>query len=118
MMVEVVGLGQPLSLYPLERNSGMLERGLTRLGLMSRLSPREDPNPAGGLGARLLAAIGKPVHSRDMTATSRLLIQSRLASWLGDPVIQPERGEDDSLTRVADRIRVLIGVRSGVRSGV
>lgn len=118
MMVEVVGLGRSLSLYPLERNSGMLERGLTRLGLMSRLSPREDPNPAGGLGARLLAAIGKPVHSRDMTATSRLLIQSRLASWLGDPVIQPERGEDDSLTRVADRIRVLIGVRSGVRSGV
>jgi len=110
MMVEVARLGRPLSLFPLEREGAGFEGVLTRLGLLRRLSPQDDAIPAGGLAARLAAALGRPVHSRDLTAISRLLVAERLASWLLDPVIQPEPYADDALDRVATRIRGLLGV--------
>ena len=109
MMVEVARLGRPLSLFPLERATTGLEGFLTRVGLLRRLSPRNDAIPAGGLEARLASGLGRPVHSRDLTAISRLLVAERLASWLGDPVIQPEAYRDDALERVAARIRGLLG---------
>ena len=108
MMVEVARLGRPLSLFPLARATPGLEGVLTRLGLMKTLSPRSDSIPAGGVGARTIAALGWPMHSRDLTAISRFLVEKRLASWLGDPVIQPEPYEDDTLSQVASRIRALV----------
>ena len=108
MMVEVAELGRLLSLYPVARATPGLEGMLTRLGVMRTLSPRADEIPAGGLAARTVAALGWPMHSRDLTAISRLLVEKRLASWLGEPVIQPEPYEDDALSQVAKRIRELV----------
>ena len=64
--------------------------------------------PAGGVAARTLAALGWPIHSRDLSAIPRLLVTERLASWLGDPVLKPEPYADDALDRVAERIRSLV----------
>ena len=108
MMVEVAKLGRLLSLYPVARATPGLEGVLTRLGVMKTLSPRADEIPAGGLAARTVAALGWPMHSRDLTAISRLLVEKHLASWLGEPVVQPEPYEDDALSQVAQRIRGLV----------
>jgi hypothetical protein len=75
---------------------------------LPRLDPRHDPIPAGGLAARLLARLGHPIHSRDLTATARWLVEHGLASWLGDPVVSPPPLVDDALERVAVRIRALV----------
>jgi mitochondrial fission protein ELM1 len=108
MMVEAAQLGRPLSIYPLERDVGQLEWLLGRLGLMRSLSPKTDSIPAGGIEARLLAAIGRPIHSRDLSAVSRLLVDQGLATWLGDPVRQPIPQADESLERVVERIRTFV----------
>ena len=108
MMVEVAWLGRPLSLFPLTRESSGLESLLERMRLLPRLDPRRDPILAGGLIARLLAGAGHPIHSRDLTATARWLVEHGLASWLGDPVVSPPPLFDDALERVAVRIRALV----------
>lgn len=84
MMVEVAGLGRPLALYPLPRDEGALELALTAVGLLRRLSPRTDPIPAGGLASRLFAWFGWPIHSRDLSAIPRVLVEQGQASWLGE----------------------------------
>ncbi len=109
MMVEVAQLGRPLRIHPLEREAGAIERGLVAVGLLETSSPRTDPIPAGGLAARALAAIGRPIHSRDLTAISRRLVEMGLAGWLGEPEVLPAVYEDDALERAAERIRALVG---------
>ena len=42
------------------------------IGLLPRIDPTRDPIPAGGVGPRTLAALGRPIHSRDLTAIARL----------------------------------------------
>ena len=110
MMVEVASLGRPLSIFPLERESGSLEGALTSIGLLGRLDPREDSVPAGGVAARTLAALGWPIHSRDLSAIARLLVRESLASWLGDPVVAPPRYQDPGLDEAAERVRALLAV--------
>ncbi len=107
MMVEIARLGRSLSIYPLKSETGLLERGLTALGLVRPLSPRSDPIPAGGLRARTMYRLGRPNHSRDLSAIPRFLVEKGLASWLGDEWVHPQPFVDDELERVADRIREL-----------
>jgi mitochondrial fission protein ELM1 len=108
MMVEVARLGRPLSIYPLESETGLFERALTALGFVRPLAPRLDPIPAGGFRARTMYRLGRPNHSRDLSAIPRLLVEKHLASWLGDEWVNPPPYVDDELERVADRIRGLM----------
>ena len=108
MMVEVARLGRSLAIYPLEAETNFLEAGLTAAGILSPLSPRTDPNPAGGLRARTMYRLGWPVHSRDLSAIPRSLVEKGLASWLGDPWVHPSPFVDHELEDVAKRIRALI----------
>ena len=107
MMVEVARLGRPLAIHPLEREAGAIERALCAAGLMRRLSPKTDPIPAGGLASRLFAALGWPIHSRDLSAVPRLLVEQGMASWLGEPGGRPRANADNALEEVAVRIRAL-----------
>jgi mitochondrial fission protein ELM1 len=108
MMVEVAQLGRPLRLHPLERESGPVERALVSAGLLKGLSARTDPIPGGGLMTRALGALGWPIHSRDLGAIPRRLVQMGLAGWLGDPVVEPVTFEDDALGEVVARLHSLV----------
>jgi hypothetical protein len=108
MMVEVARLGRSLSIYPLESDLGLIERGLVKIGVLRPLSPRTDPIPAGGLRARMLYRLGRSVHSRDLSALPRMLVARGLASWLGEERIQPAPYVDDELERIAARIRSIV----------
>ena len=109
MMVEVVDVGKSLALHPLACDVGRFERILERIGLMRPFDPRRDPIPAGGLLARSSQRLGLPIHSRDLSAIPRRLVESGLASWLGDPRVPPSAGRaDDDLARIVERIRRLI----------
>jgi mitochondrial fission protein ELM1 len=114
MMVEVAQLGRALAIYPLESEIGFVERGLIALGLMSPLSPRSDPQPGGGLRARLFHRLGRPIHSRDLSAIPRHLVEKGFASWLGDDWVEPPPFSDDELAHVANRIRALVESPGGV----
>lgn len=108
MMVEVVRLGRSLSLFPLSSELTAVERWAEKVGLLRPLSPREDPLPAGGVWARALYRLGRPRHSRDLSAIPRLLVRQGLATWLGEPRHIPEANYvDDALERAAERIRAL-----------
>lgn len=108
MMIEVVRLGRSLAVYPLESEIGLVERLMIKLGLVRPLSARSDPIPAGGLRARTMYRIGRPTHSRDLSAIPRLLVEKGLAGWLGDERVEPAPFADDELERIALRIRNLI----------
>ncbi|MBC8187773.1 MAG: mitochondrial fission ELM1 family protein [Proteobacteria bacterium] len=108
MMVEVARLGRSLAIYPLEAQINFLERSLEALGVLRPLSPRSEPHPAGGFRARSLYRLGRPVHSRDLSAIPRLLVEKGLASWLGDEWVHSAPFVDQELDRVAKRIRALI----------
>lgn len=108
MMIEVVRLGKSLAMFPLACDVGGGERALQRLGLLRPLDPRHDPIPAGGLRARLLQRLGIPIHSRDLSAIPRRLVERGLAGWLGDPRVTPSEGAGDELERVARKVRELI----------
>jgi hypothetical protein len=58
--------------------------------------------------ARVMAALGWPIHSRDLSAISLRLVEMGLAGWLGDPVVAPAPFVDEALDEVADRIRALV----------
>jgi hypothetical protein len=106
MMVEVARLGRGLSLYPLECEVGAIEDRLGKLGWLRPLSPRTDPIPAGGLWARTMYRMGRPSHSRDLSAIPRLLVELGLAGWLGDARVESAGAyRDDALEKVAHRIR-------------
>ncbi|MFK7895555.1 MAG: mitochondrial fission ELM1 family protein [Myxococcota bacterium] len=111
MMVEVVRLGRALSIYPLESSVGVFEQTLASLGLVRPLSAKTDPLPAGGLRARTFYRLGRPVHSRDLSAIPRLLVRKGLAGWLGEPRVTPVAFEDDELEQVARRVRALVEER-------
>lgn len=108
MMVEVAGLGRSLSIYPLENETGIFERGLVTLGVLRPFHPRTDPMPAGGLWARMMFRIGRPSHNRDLSAIPRLLVEKGRASWLGDEWVHPSAFVDDELEEVAERVRALV----------
>ncbi|MAG32498.1 MAG: hypothetical protein CL908_16570 [Deltaproteobacteria bacterium] len=108
MMVEVVRVGRSLSIYPLAADVSAVERVLEGLGLLRPLSPRSDPLPAGGLRARAMYRIGRPTHSRDLSAIPRLLVAKGLAGWLGDGWVKPASFADEELERVAARVRGMI----------
>ena len=108
MMVEVARLGRSLAFYPLEAQTNLVEDALAAAGLMAPLSPRSDPNPAGGFRARTMYRLGWPIHSRDLSAIPRLLVEKGLASWLGDDWVHPSPFVDRELERVAARIRALL----------
>lgn len=108
MMVEVVDLGKSLALHPLACDVGRFERALERLGLLRPFDPRRDPIPAGGLLARSSHRLGLPIHSRDLSAIPRRLVERGLASWLGDPRVVPKAGgAGEDLDRIVERIRHL-----------
>ena len=111
MMIEVVRLGNSLAMFPLESDVGGAERVLQRLGLLRPLDSRRDAIPAGGLRARALQRLGLAIHSRDLSAIPRRLVERGLASWLGDPRVEPKQGAADELERVALRVRGLISQR-------
>jgi len=108
MMVEVARLGRPLSIYPLEGRTGFFEAIFIALGLVRRRCPRKEPIFAGGLWARSMNRLGRPVHNRDLSAIPRLLVEKSLASWLGDEWLEPAPFVDDELEEVAERIRALV----------
>jgi len=108
MMIEVVRLGKSLAMFPLSSDVGRGERALQHLGLLRSLDPRYDPIPAGGLRARMLQRLGFPIHSRDLSAIPRRLVERGLAGWLGDPRVTPKEGAGDELERVAQKVRDLI----------
>ena len=110
MMVEVASLARPLSIFPLEREALGLEAALAAMGLLRHLDPRREEIPAGGVLPRTLAALGWPIHSRDLSAIARLLVRESLASWLGDPVIAPVGYRDPGLERAAQRVRALLAI--------
>jgi hypothetical protein len=107
MMVEVVDVGKSLALVPLASDAGVFERALERLGLVRPLDPRRDPIPAGGFLVRSLHRLGLPIHTRDLSAIPRRLVERGLASWLGDPRVRPEPGAGDELERIVQRVRRL-----------
>lgn len=108
MMVEVARLGRWLSIYPLESEAGLFERGFTALGLIRPLSPRQDTIPGGGLWARTMYRLGRPDYNRDLSAIPRLLVEKGWAGWLGDDWVDPSPFFDDELDEVAERIRALV----------
>jgi mitochondrial fission protein ELM1 len=108
MMVEVARLGRPLAVYPLESATGIVERGLAAIGLIRPLDPRRDPIPAGGLRARTMYRLGRPVHNRDLSAIPRVLVAKGRANWLGDDWVEASTFVDDELEEVANRIRELV----------
>lgn len=108
MMVEVARLGRSLAIYALDNDAGPFERALERLGLLRPLDPRRDPIPAGGGLSRTLYRLGLPIHSRDLSAIARRLVERGLACWLGDPRVAPRAGADDEVERVAGRVRSLV----------
>lgn len=116
MMVEVARLGRPLSLFALTRSPGLLERALEAVAGWPPLDPTREPIPAGGAGPRVLASLGRPVHSRDLGATARRLVADGLAAWSTDP--QPAAGvwRDEALEEIVSRVRALAG-REGPRGG-
>lgn len=105
MMAEVVDVGKSLALYPLASDLVGFERGLERIGLVRPVDPRRDPIPAGGFGVRMLHRVGLPIHTRDLSAIPRRLVERGLASWLGDPRISPKPGAGEELDRIARRVR-------------
>ncbi len=108
MMVEVAQLGRPLSLFALGRAQGPLERGLEAVGVLPRIDPTRDPIPAGGVGPRTLAALGRPIHSRDLTAIARRLVADGLAAWSSDPQPEPGVWRDEALDGIVTRVRALL----------
>jgi mitochondrial fission protein ELM1 len=108
MMVEVAQLGRPLLIHPLERDTGRVERMLRTIGVLEDLSPKTDSLPAGGVAARTMARLGWPIHSRDLTAISRGLVEKGLAGWLGEPVVRPSAYSDETLDGVVARVRALL----------
>jgi mitochondrial fission protein ELM1 len=116
MMVEVARLGRPLSLFALESEVGSIEHRFERMGLLRPLSPREDPIPAGGWWSRMRYRLGRPRHSRDLSAIPRLLVDKGLAGWLGDELVAPNTPYADAdLQSLARRIRALF--ESGAAGG-
>lgn len=113
MMVEVARLGRPLAIHPLESRAGAIERALVAVGLLRPLSPRRDPQPGGGLRARLMLALGRPIHSRDLSAIPRWLVDQGRACWLGDAWVEPPAFVDAELDRIAERIRALVRSEGG-----
>lgn len=110
MMVEAARLGRGLSLFPLAAELGPIETALGRIGLLPPLSPRTDPLPAGGVWARTMFRVGRPRHSRDLSAISRRLVEMGLATWLDEEPFQPAGPfNDDALARVSARVRKLVG---------
>lgn len=108
MMVEVVDVGKSLALHPLACDVGRCERALERIGWLRPFDPRRDPIPAGGFLARSAHRLGLPIHSRDLSAIPRRLVERGLASWLGDPRVAPKPGgAGDDLVRIVARIRQL-----------
>ncbi len=116
MMVEVARLARSLAIYPFECETGLFERGLEAAGIVRPLDPRRDPIPAGGLWARTMYRLGRPVHKRDLSAIPRLLVDKGRASWLGEEWVAASSFVDDELEAVADRIRMLVVERT--RAGV
>ncbi len=111
MMVDVARLGRPLRIHPLAPRDAPVERLLQRLGLIRASDPRRDPIPAGGLGPRLLAKLGWPIHSRDLAAIARALVAADHARWLDDPVdpaFRPAPYRDPAIDQVVARVRALL----------
>ena len=113
MMVEVVRLAKSLAIFALEHDTGPLERGLERIGLLTPLDPRRDSIPAGGALARTMYRLGAPIHSRDLSAIPRRLVERGLASWLGDARVEPRAGAGDETLRNATQVRDLVAGRPG-----
>ncbi len=111
MMAEVAQLGRPLSLFALGRAPSCFERGLEAVRLLRPIDPTRDAIPAGGVAARTLAALGRPIHSRDLTATARRLVADGLAAWSTDPMPSASRWADEALDGVVHRVRALAGFR-------
>ncbi len=116
MMVEVVDVGKSLALAPLACDVGRFERLLERFGWLRSFDARRDPIPAGGLLARTSHRLGLPIHSRDLSAIPRRLVERGLASWLGEPRVAPKAGAaGEDLERIVERIRRLApGPSAGV----
>ena len=112
MLVEVARLGRPLAIHPLESTLGPVERRITELGWMRPLSPTSDPIPAGGFRARMMYRLGRPIHSRDLSAIPRLLVDGKRACWLGQEWVVPPPFVDHDLDRVAGRVRALLSPES------
>ncbi len=110
MMLEVAQLGRPLSLFALGRAPSGLERILETVGLLREIDPTRAPIPAGGVLPRARAALGRPIHSRDLTATARRLVADGLAAWSRDPQPPAARWKDEALDEVARRVRALTAV--------
>jgi mitochondrial fission protein ELM1 len=110
MMLEVAQLGRPLSLFALGRAPSAIERVLEGARLIRPVDPTRDAIPAGGVAARTLAALGRPIHSRDLTATARRLVADGLAAWSTDPMPTASRWADEALDGVARRVRALAGL--------
>ena len=113
MMVEVVRLAKSLAIFALANDMGPLERGLERIGLFGPLDPQHDPIPAGGVLARTSYRLGLPIHSRDLSAVPRRLVERGLASWLGDVRVVPKEGAGDEALRIAAQVRSLVAGRPG-----
>ena len=79
-------------------------------GLLRPVDPTRDAIPAGGVAARTLAALGRPIHSRDLTATARRLVADGLAAWSTEPMPTASRWADEALDGVARRVRALAGL--------
>lgn len=108
MMVEVARLGRSLSIFPLEGEGNAFERGLERLGVLRLLDARVDPIPAGGPLARAAYRVGLPVHSRDLSAIPRRLVELGRAGWLGEPRVDPKDEVGDEAGRIAVAVRALV----------
>ncbi|MCR9094318.1 MAG: mitochondrial fission ELM1 family protein [bacterium] len=110
MMVEVAQLGRPLSLFALGRAPSAIERVLEGARLLRPVDPTRDAIPAGGVVARTMAALGRPIHSRDLTATARRLVADGFAAWSTDPMPTASRWVDEALVGAVRRVRALAGL--------
>jgi mitochondrial fission protein ELM1 len=108
MMVEAAQLGRPLSLFALRRESGPVERILEGLGVLRPIDPTRDPLPPGGVVQRTLAALGRPIHSRDLSAVARRLVADGLAGWSSEPMPPAGAWSDEATAEIAARIRALV----------
>lgn len=105
MMVEAAQRGRPLSLFALGREPTGPERFFEGLGLLSAIDPTRDALPAGGVMARTLAALGLPIHSRDLTAIARRLVADGRAGWSSEAPPAPRPWTDEGCDEIVARIR-------------
>jgi hypothetical protein len=112
MLVEVANLGRPLAIYRLPERRGQMPRLRRRLARLLQPEPGES-GPDRRFGP-LLTSLGDWLYDRGLVLASRefdqlyrVLVDQRLAEFLGQPFVTAGGVLPDDLARATDAIRTI-----------